>query len=373
MIQRKEEILIMERCFQGKAILLTGPRQSGKTTLLREVTRKLGKKMIWWDGDESDIREIFRNPTSAAIRNRIGNAEILVVDEAQRIEEIGLGLKLITDHIPEVQLLVSGSSSFEFSGKINEPLTGRKFEFSLYPLSWGEMAGYSSPMEERRLLEHRLVYGYYPDVVNHPGEEGEILQNLTSSYLYKDLYSLAQVRKPAMLDKLVLALALQIGSEVSYNELSQSIGTDKETVERYVDLLERTFVLFRLPSLSRNMRNEIKRGRKIYFIDNGIRNAVIKNFNPLALRQDTGALWENFLVSERRKRNQYRQSWCNTYFWRTVQQQEIDYLEEKDGKLSGFEFKWGDRKPRIPKSFLESYPDSSVEIIRKDNFEEFLG
>ncbi len=270
-------------------------------------------------------------------------------------------------------MVASGSSSFELASFLNEPLTGRKYEYKLYPLSIGELHNHFGEMEESRLLHHRLVYGFYPEVVTKPGEEKEILPLLTGSYLYKDILILENVKKPDALEKLIQALAFQIGNQVSYNELGQTTGLDNETIERYMDLLEKAFVIFRLPAFSRNLRNEIKKSRKIYFYDNGIRNAVIKNFNPPELRNDTGQLWENFLVSERRKGNAYRELWCNTYFWRTYGKQEIDYIEEYAGILHAFEFKWNSKKTKAHFSpFTQAYPQSETKIIHPDNYLEFV-
>jgi hypothetical protein len=284
-------------------------------------------------------------------------------------------LKLITDHLPQVQLFVTGSSSLDLASKTKESLTGRKFEYLLYPLSFAEMSSHHGYLQERSLLEHRMLYGYYPEVVqSEPIQAQKILYDLSDGLMYKDLLTLDQIKKPSLLVKLLQALALQVGSEVSYMEVAQLIGADPLTVEKYVDLLEQSFVLFRLPSLSRNARNEIKKGRKIYFYDNGIRNAILKNFSPLGLRGDTGALWENFLIAERLKRNTYSDYHCNTYFWRTTSQQEIDYVEDAGGKLHAFEFKWqAKRSAHFPKSFLDSYPGSDTQMIDKENFDAFVG
>ncbi|MDD5675448.1 MAG: ATP-binding protein [Chitinivibrionales bacterium] len=373
MIKRQVTDLILERLFLGKAILITGPRQVGKTTLVKEIAVLSGKSSLLLNGDEYDVREMFARPTSTQLGAIIGNSPLVIIDEAQRIENIGLVLKLCVDNFPQTQMLVTGSSTLELAGKINEPLTGRKFEFELFPFSYLEMAHATSSLEERRMLEHRMVFGYYPDVVVSAGKENEILQLLTNSYLYKDLLAYQQIKKPSILEKLVQALALQIGQEVSFHELGQLIGLDTTTVERYIDLLEKSYVVFRLPSLNRNMRNEIKKGRKIYFYDTGIRNAIIKNFNRLALRQDVGALWENFLIAERYKYMRYSQLYANRFFWRTVAQQEIDYLEEYNGILHAYEFKWNPRKiPRFPQSFLAAYPGSQTMLVQPDNFEGFI-
>jgi predicted AAA+ superfamily ATPase len=284
-------------------------------------------------------------------------------------------LKQITDHAPRVQLFVTGSSSLDLASQTKESLTGRKFEYPLYPLSFVEMCDHHGYLKERSLLEHRMLYGYYPEVVQNEAQQAQkTLNDLSDGLMYKDLLTLDQIKKPSLLVKLLQALALQIGSEVSYSEIAQLVGADPLTVEKYIDLLEQSFVLFRLSSLSRNARNEIKKGRKIYFYDNGIRNSILKNFSPLTLRSDVGALWENFLVAERMKRNAYTDYFCNNYFWRTTTQQEIDYIEDFGGRLYAFEFKWQAKKPpSFPKSFLESYPGSETSVVDRENFESFVG
>ena len=297
----------------------------------------------------------------------------MVIDEAQRIPDVGLKLKLITDTMPEIQLIATGSSSFELANSVNEPLTGRKWEYKLFPLSFGEMAEHHGLLEETRLMPHRLVYGYYPDVVSHPGDEKEVLKQLSDSYLYKDILMWERIKKPEKLVKLLQALALQLGSEISYNNLAGLLSMDNETVEKYIQILEQTYVIFRLPAYSRNHRKELKRGRKIYFIDNGIRNAILADFNLPELRNDLGALWENFVISERMKYVHYNNIWVNSYFWRTQDQQEIDYIEERDGKLGAFEIKWNSRKkPFLSKSFSNTYPDHTFSFINPDNFAEFI-
>ncbi|MCB0587151.1 MAG: ATP-binding protein [Phaeodactylibacter sp.] len=375
MISRQLEDKIRDWIGKGKAIILIGPRQVGKTTLVRQITQSLDKDTLWLTGDDPAARAMLENISLARLKTVIGRNEVVVVDEAQRFHNVGLTLKLVTDHLPEVLLLVTGSSSLDLAAETKESLVGRKFEYRLFPLSFVEMSAHHGYLTERSLLEHRIVYGYYPEVVkNEPPLAQRILNELSEGLMYKDLLALDQLKKPSLLVKLLQALALQLGSEVSYNEVAQLIGADPQTVERYIDLLEQSFVLFRLPSLSRNARNEIKKGRKVYFYDNGIRNSIISNFNPLALRQDTGALWENFLLAERFKRNTYNDYFCNTYFWRTTTQQEIDYIEEYGGKFHAFEFKWQPRKQaRFPKAFLQAYPDSETQRIDNSNFEAFVG
>ena len=373
MIQRILEKRIEKRLPDSKALILIGPRQAGKTTLTKLLSAKMPQPVLWWNGDEADIRSLLADPTSTRLKQLIGSAKMLVIDEAQRIENIGLCIKLIVDNLPDVKVLATGSSAFELANRINEPLTGRKWEYYLLPFSYEEMCMHSSDMQERRLLEHRLIYGYYPDVVNSPGDEQPILKQLSSSYLYKDILTWQQIQKPAQLEKLVQALAFQVGNEVSFHELGRLCGLDNQTVERYIGLLEKAFIVFRLGALRRNLRNELKKSRKIYFYDNGLRNAIINNFNPMSLRADTGALWENFLVSERQKLLAYHEISANRYFWRTHAQQEIDYIEERNGKLYAFEFKWNaSAKARIPKTFTRAYPESIGKIITPNHIQDFL-
>ncbi len=375
MILRTQAHNIGQWLGKGKAIIVIGPRQVGKTTIVHQITQSLSKKILWLTGDDPEARSLLDNISLARLQNLLGQNEVVVVDEAQRFTNAGLMLKLITDHLPEVQLFVTGSSSLDLAAQTKESLTGRKIEFHLYPLSFVEMCNHHGYLTERSLLEHRMLYGYYPEVVQQDLPQAQkILNDLSDGLMYKDLLTLDQIKKPSLLVKLLQALALQVGSEVRYLEVAQTIGADPLTVERYIDLLEQSFVLFRLPSLSRNARNEIKKGRKIYFYDNGIRNAILKNFSPLALRNDTGALWENFLLSERMKRNAYSDYFCNAYFWRTTSQQEIDYVEDANGRLHAFEFKWQSKKPaRFPLAFLENYPGSETFLINHENFEEFVG
>jgi len=374
MIKRILENLIVKRLFRGKAIILYGPRQVGKTTLVTSLLEKRKEKTLFLNGDEPDVRELLEGVTSSRLKALFGKSRIVFIDEAQRIREIGLTLKLITDQIKEVQLIATGSSAFDLASHTKEPLTGRKYEFHLFPLAFGEMVEHHGLLEEKRLLKHRLVFGYYPEIVTCPGEERELLRLLADSYLYKDLLTLENIKKPVLLEKILKALALQLGNEVSYHEIGQLVGADKNTVEKYIDLLEKAFVAFRLPAFSRNLRNEIKKGKKIYFYDNGIRNAVIGNFSPIEKRNDVGGLWENFLISERMKYLRYSGLYPGRYFWRTVQQQEIDYLEERDGQLYAFEFKWSKNKHiRFPRTFLRAYPESSTKLITPENFESFIG
>lgn len=364
---------IQQNLFQGKVILLFGSRQTGKTTLLQHMLNRLDKKVLFLNGDEADVRSMLAGPTSSRLKLIAAGFEIVFIDEAQRIPDIGLTLKLFVDLLPEIQVIATGSSSFELANRLNEPLTGRKWEYHLYPISFEEMVAQHGWLEEKRLLSHRLLFGYYPEIVTHPASAEARLKELSGSYLYKDLLMLEGIKKPVVLEKLLKALALQLGSEVSYQELARLVGVNANTVEKYIDLLEKAFVIFRLTAYSRNVRNEIKKGRKIYFFDNGIRNAIIGNFSQLDLRTDTGALWENFLVSERMKCLANNQQDATRYFWRTTQQQEIDYLEEKDGQLSAWEFKWNPTaKARFSKTFTKAYPDCRTAVVSPENFETFV-
>lgn len=373
MILRAINDSVNERLGDQKAIILLGPRQVGKSTLLQQLSPEFSQNVIWWNGDDTDIRSILKNPNAGLLKSLIGKARTLVIDEAQRIENIGLCIKIIVDQIKEVKVIATGSSSFDLANQINEPLTGRKWEFHLYPLSFSEMSNHHGLLEEQRLLNHRLVYGYYPEIVNHPGEEESRLKQLSSSYLYKDILTWERIQKPDKMERLVQALAFQVGSEVSYHELGQMCGLDNQTTEKYIDLLEKSFIVFRLSSLSRNLRNELKKSRKFYFYDNGLRNAVINQFSQATLRPDIGALWENFLMSERIKYLAYQQINCNQFFWRTHAQQEIDYIEERNGEMQAYEFKWNSyAKARFPKTFIEAYPNTTTKIITPDNFHEFL-
>ena len=372
MIDRILRDIIDKQLFKGKAIILLGCRQIGKTTLLRQLFS--GREdVMWLNGDEPDTVALLEGINSVQFREIIGKRRILVIDEAQRIPNVGLKMKLVTDYIPDVQLVASGSSALELANRLNEPLTGRKREYQMYPLSYAEMVKHHGLLDERRLLKHRLVYGYYPEVVTSVGEEKEVLRELTNSYLYKDIFSFGLVKKTDKLVKLLQAIAYQVGSQVSYSELASMVEIDSKTVETYIDLLEKSYIIFRLYSYSRNMRNELKHTRKIYFYDNGVRNALISAFWPIETRMDVGALWENFLVSERMKRNEYTRHWCNSYFWRTRDQKEIDYIEEYDGQLHAYEFKYNPRKEaKAPRGFTSAYPDATFMEITPQNIEEFL-
>lgn len=373
MIERALQKKIGQMLGGRKAIIIMGARQVGKSTLLKMM---LGDRtdVLWLNGDDVDVQELLSDISSTRFRSIIGNNRIVVIDEAQRIQNIGLKIKLVTDQIPEVQVVATGSSSFELAQKVNEPLTGRKREFKMCPVSFSEMVAHTNLLEELRMIPHRMVFGYYPEVLKSPGEERVVLKELSDSYLYRDILSFDNILKSDKLVKLLQALAYQIGSLVSYNELAQTVGIDSKTVEKYIDILEKSYIVFRLKSYAKNMRNELKKSMKIYFWDLGVRNAVIGNFSHIESRTDIGELWENFVISERIKRNLLLGDLAQSWFWRTQQQKEIDYLEIVDGKLTAFEFKWNARKSGVkcPAQFVNSYPDAVFEVITPKNVESFL-
>lgn len=374
MIVRTLQQRIEENLFKGKAIIVIGARQVGKSTLFRQIVDGRPEKVLSLNCDEPEVKEMLSGINTPELKMLIGNHRIVVIDEAQRVKEIGMTLKRITDNFPEVQLMVTGSSSLELQDRINEPLTGRKYEYHLYPISTRELLNDGGLLAVRQSLEARLIYGSYPDIVNHTEEAKELIMNIANSYLYKDLLALEDIRRPALLEKLLIALALQVGSEMSYNELAQTVGSDSKTVEKYIDLLEKCYIVFRLNAFNRNLRNELKKSKKVYFYDNGIRNAVIQNFAPLALRNDTGALWENFFISERIKANEYAGRYARSYFWRTTDQQEIDYIEETDGEFTAFEMKWNPRRQTVslPAIFQKTYQVQQTAIVTPENYIEWL-
>ena len=374
MYKRDLQSVIQARCFQGKAIILLGARQVGKTTLLKKIIQEQHVEALYLNCDEPQTVAALTNCNLKELQMIVGANKFVVIDEAQKVDNIGLTLKLIVDNMPDVQVIATGSSAFELRNCLNEPLTGRKYEYQMFPISSKEIYQSSGYLDLKGLLETRLIYGSYPDILNHANDARELLRMLTDSYLYKDILATDNLRKPDVLDKLLRALAFQVGSEVSYNELAQTVGTDSKTVERYIELLEKCYIIFRLHGLSRNLRNELKKAKKIYFYDNGVRNAVIQQFAPLELRNDAGALWENFFISERVKRNHYQQNYCNTFFWRTKSQLEIDYIEEQNGQMTVFEMKWNPKKANtsIPEAFLKAYDVKESVIITPDNYLDYL-
>jgi len=368
MIQRMLYSYLKKYLFQGKAIIITGPRQTGKTTLLKMIMSDFSEA-LYLNCDEPDIRQNLQNVTSTHLQSYLGKSKLVLIDEGQRIENIGITIKLLVDNMPDKQVIVTGSSAIELADKIQETLAGRKFTFHLPPLSWQEMVDYHGFQTEKRLLNQRLIYGMYPDAVLKTNLQKEILTDIVQSYLYKDLLLYNEIRKPDLLSKLLIALALQIGQEVSYLELANLLKVSSMTVEKYIDLLEKVFVIFRLSSYAKNHRNELKKSKKIYFYDTGIRNAILGSFQPIELRADAGALWENYVISERQKTNQLSNPYLKSYFWRTKSQQEIDLIEITADAMSAYEIKWkvsGKRKP--PEGFTSCYPHSEYGIITPDTF-----
>lgn len=373
MIERDLRSTIWKQIGTGKAIIIYGARQVGKTTLLNDLFT--GRQdVVWLNGDDIDVQRLFSDMTSTRLKAIIGGNKWVVIDEAQRIKDIGLRMKLITDQIQGVQVIATGSSSFQLAAGVKESLTGRKREFLVMPISYNEMVRHTNLLEEHRMIPHRLVYGYYPEVVTSPGEEQEILRELASSYLYKDILALDTIAKSDKITNLIQALAYQIGEQVSYNEIGQLVGLNPRTVEKYIEILEQNFIVFRLGSFSRNLRNELKHSRKVYFWDLGIRNAVISNFQQIENRTDTGALWENFAIVERLKMLNNTKAFANSWFWRTQQQREIDYLEERDGKLSAWEFKWNSVKSKVkcPEAFARAYPNATFKVVTPENIDDFV-
>jgi len=368
MIARQIENRIRRKIGTGKAIIVMGAHQIGKTTLLKRI---FSKNTLWLNGDEYEVRNLLANISAVRLKALIGKHDTIVIEEAHRIEDVGMKLKLITDSLPEIQL-VATSSSFKLANKISEPLTGRKWQYQMFPFSFAEMANHHGLLQEKMLLNHRLVYGYYPDVINNSGKEKELLQQLSENILYKDILKCDNIQKTDRLIKLLQALAYQVGSQVSYNELAQLCGIDGKTVEKYIMKLEHAYIIFRLMSYSRNLRNELKQARKIYFYDNGLRNSLIADFRQVEMRTDIGALWENFMISERIKYLNHNGLWVNTWFWRTVDQNEINYIEEADGQLAAYEFKWKINMAKVPKQFAETYTNSTFTTIHRGNFEDFL-
>lgn len=370
MIIRTLEQTLKAGLGKGKATILLGPRQVGKSTLIRQVLND--RPFLFFNGDDPKDRSTLDGIDTAGLAALIGDASVVFIDEAQRITGIGLTLKLITDRFPDVKLIVSGSSALEMTSRTSESLTGRKREYRLLPISWEEYDSYAGVAEADRQLENRLIYGMYPEVVMDPRDQQAALRELVSSYLFRDVLQAGGIRKPEFLERLLRALALQLGNEVSYNELSGLLGIDKNTVLRYLDLLEKSFIIFQLPAFSRNIRNELRNSRKVYFHDNGIRNQLINNLNPLGLRADVGALWENFLVSERIKMQGYHGLSVSNHFWRNHQSQEIDFVEDSGGTIRAWEFKWNKASRfRFPTAFMEAYQATGIGVDRT-NFRDFL-
>ncbi len=378
----KRKCLMITRILQSKlelridfkkAILIFGPRQVGKTTLTKALADSLSIPFEYFNGDNIMTKNLWTMNNIEALKMSFGNKKLVILDEAQMIEQIGLILKQLIDADLEIQFIVTGSSSLSIADKTQEPLTGRKWEYYLYPISCGEMMAYEGIPQFLQKIQQYLIYGMYPEVLVNQEDTKEVLINLASSYLYKDVLALVGIKRPQLLEKLLKALAWQVGSEVSMNELANLVSADVKTVDNYIYLLEQVFVVYRMGTLSKNERNEISTKKKIFFYDNGIRNALIGNFSPIDARNDIGALWENFLMTERKKMLAYHGFYGRTYFWRNKQQAEIDYIEEIDGKIYAFEFKWNPKaKVKFPKAFLDTYQPLETKIINQENFWQWL-
>ena len=357
--------------YKGKTQLIFGARRVGKTHLVKRLVEE--ENGIYYNCELLQVKELMDTTNSVALEQLIGNKNLVAFDEAQAIPEIGLKLKILHDTFPSVQFIATGSSAFELVNATSEPLTGRSRTYILYPFSFQEIAEFTNPSDAYAGIESMLRFGMYPDVfLKNEADMKEELMNITSNYLYKDVLAYGNLKRPDIIYELLKLLAFQIGHEVSINEISNKIDTSVHTIRRYLDMLEKAFVITSLSSLSRNLRNEIGKSKKYYFLDTGIRNALIQNFNPLSMRNDTGPLWENFCVLERMKKNQYERVFANTYFWRTYEQKEIDYIEERDGKLFAYEFKWSANEGKAPRAFTEAYPEGSYQVVSKNNFMEFV-
>ncbi|MDR1016837.1 MAG: ATP-binding protein [Coriobacteriales bacterium] len=356
-----------------KATIVMGPRQVGKTTVLHQLFDDQAK-VLWLSGDDGETISAFQNLTVASFQQIIGDNKILVLDEAQRIRNIGLKLKIIQDNFKtKVKVVATGSSSFDLANKINEPLTGRKFEYKMFPLTFSELVKQDGLITSKANLEHYLIYGCYPEVVCTPGKERQLLNQIANENLYKDVFMWEEIKRPSNIVDLLKALAYQVSSQVSISELAKLSHLDAKTVNRYLMFLEQSFVVFRLSSFSRNLRNELTKSQKFYFYDNGVRNAMIGAWAPLASRTDVGALFENYMVSELIKKNREISLLQPAYFWRTKQQQEIDYIEQAGEEISAYEFKWNPAaKAKIPKSFIEAYHPKTAEVITRENFSQIL-
>ncbi|MEZ5173825.1 MAG: ATP-binding protein [Bacteroidia bacterium] len=355
----------------NKVILLLGARRTGKTWFLKELLPRLELPYLFLNGDDSSVQSVFSERTVSNYKRLVGDARLLVIDEAHRIPEIGWNLKLMVDEIEGLHIIATGSSVFDLRAGTGEPLTGRKTEIMLYPFAQMEYSKYETLAETGARLEERIIYGNYPELIHLSSneEKEDYLREMVSSYLLRDILEFDGVRNSAKVNDLLRLIAFQPGKEVSNDELSRSLGISKNTVDRYLDLLQKVFVLVKIPGFSRNLRKEVTRHPKYYFVDNGVRNALINNFNPLSLRADTGQLWENHLIMERIKYQSVKNLSQTNYFWRTYQQQEIDWLEEKNGQLSAFEIKWNEhKKVKIPSAFAQAYPDATFEVISRDNY-----
>ncbi|MCK5123323.1 MAG: ATP-binding protein [Candidatus Pacebacteria bacterium] len=375
-IKRQAYNLLKQKLQENKVILLYGPRRVGKTTLLKELVKNLENEenIKFVSGEDLIIQKELSSQSIEKLRSFVGNASLLIVDEAHKIPGIGLNLKLIVDHLPKIKVIASGSASFALAQKVGEPLTGRKKTVFLYPVSVKELVGIKDLTYYQQIFEAHLIFGGYPELFNLRSneEKNKYLGELIDSYLFRDIFELEQIKNSKKIRDLLALLAFQIGKEVSLSELAKSLELHNDTVARYLDLMEKSFIIINIRGFSRNLRKEIAKTSRYYFYDNGVRNALINNFNPLDLRNDIDALWENYLVMERLKKQAYQPIYANNYFWRTYDQKEIDWVEERDGKLFGYEMKWGDKKKKEPKLWKETYDNAEFKIINQENYLDFV-
>lgn len=377
MIPRFLEHTLRDRLLQsGKVLILYGARQVGKTTLVKKIISNLEGRVLEINADRQPFSEILSSRDFEKLKGLVSGYQFVFIDEAQRIPDIGINLKILHDNLPDMKIIVTGSSSLDLANRIKEPLTGRTWTYRLYPFSVSEWQNYEhlNTLEIQMKLEEWMRFGMYPEIHQFENfkDKRQYLEELTGAYLYKDILALANIRYPEKLRQLLKLLAFQIGSEVSIHELAISLQVNRETVINYIDLLEKAFVIFKLSGFSRNLRKEVTSMDKIYFYDLGVRNALIENFNPLDSREDTGSMWENFLLVERRKKMEYERIFANTYFWRTYSGAELDYIEERDGNLYGFEFKWKPKKGKAPATWLETYQNASYQLINRESFTSFI-
>lgn len=358
----------------NKVVVIYGPRRCGKTTLLNEFLKGVDIAYLLVNGEDITVQNYLSSQSIEKLLPFVGAAKLLVIDEAQKVNNIGINLKLIVDHIKDVKVIATGSSAFDLAQNIGEPLTGRKYTLRLFPMAQLELLQMENRAQTEANLENRLIYGSYPEIVliQDNREKERYLKEIISSYLYKDILELEGLRHSGKIVKLLQLIAFQIGKEVSYSELGMQLGMSKNTVERYLDLMEKAFVVYRLNGFSRNLRKEISKSSRYFFIDNGIRNALLNNFNPLELRDDTGLLWENYLIMERLKKQEYLSIAANNYFWRTYNRKEIDFVEERGGRLYGFEMKWTKKKNNPPKEWIDTYSNASYQVISRDNYLDFI-
>lgn len=375
MIKRVLNDNILKRMKPNKVVILSGARRIGKTVLLKQIQQDLAEPFLFLNGEDFSVHDLFAKRNKSSYQNLLGDKKILIIDEAQKIPEIGAVLKLLVDEIDGLKIIVTGSSAFDMANQTGEPLTGRQISFVMYPLSEAELSGGEPVTDRKSNLENRLIYGNYPELTSIPDlqEKQDYLREIINSYLLKDILSFDSIRNSSKIFNLLRLVAYQLGSEVSNNELGQQLGISKNTVEKYLDLLTKVFVLFRVDGYNRNLRKEVTKSSKWYFTDNGIRNAVIANFQPLIQRNDTGSLWENYIISERIKYQSYNRMVVNNYFWRTYDQQEIDWVEEQNGELHAFEMKWTDGKIKVPGAWKKAYPEATFTVVTSDTYREWVG